>query len=342
MDRKIGGVWLTVNRTCNFRCKWCYAEETGYKKDGDMPYELAKNIIVLARDMGASNIILIGGEPTLWPHIFDVIDYIHENDMRAALVTNGHMLSNDNFFQRLKDSKIDSVSISLKAGNAKQHEELTGNKEFEKVLEGIKNLGSLDIKSNISITLSKLISSNLSELVEVAINNDARGVFVEFCAPVFFQQKPQQGYTMNPEEIVKCFMSHYEKINELAGSKFAFQQSMPYCIWPEDFIAMVRERNQIVSVCHIFGRQGLVFNEIGQLIPCNCLYEFPLGKYGEDFVDIESLKVFWYSESMKGLYNKLISYPMQSCIDCDKYKICGGGCPINWLIFNPNKLIRRC
>ncbi len=25
-------MWLTVNRSCNFRCPWCYAKSTEYKK----------------------------------------------------------------------------------------------------------------------------------------------------------------------------------------------------------------------------------------------------------------------------------------------------------------------
>ncbi|MDD4290245.1 MAG: radical SAM protein [Patescibacteria group bacterium] len=335
----VGGIWLTVNRACNFRCKWCYAEETAYKKDVDMPYELAKKIIKLSKDIGVSSIILIGGEPTLWPHIFDTINDVHENGMKVALVTNGYMFSDENFLRKFKDSKTDSVSISLKAGNAQQHEELTGNKEFQKVLSGIQNLSVFtDVNFNVSITVSKLISYNLSEIVETAVINGAKEILVDFCAPVFFEQTPQRGYMMSPEETVECLTSHYEKINELVGSNFSFQQSLPYCIWPQEFITKARERNQIFSVCHIFGRQGMVFNEKGQLIPCNCLYEFPLGKYGEDFDDVESLKSFWYSENMNRTYNKLTSYPMQSCAECKNYTVCGGGCPLNWLIFNPNKL----
>lgn len=42
MNLNLTGMWLTVNRFCNFRCPWCYAKSTKYNKNGDMPLELAK------------------------------------------------------------------------------------------------------------------------------------------------------------------------------------------------------------------------------------------------------------------------------------------------------------
>ena len=37
--------WLTVNRACNFRCKWCYERSTNYLSSDDMSLDKAKQII---------------------------------------------------------------------------------------------------------------------------------------------------------------------------------------------------------------------------------------------------------------------------------------------------------
>ncbi|MBU1557822.1 hypothetical protein KKC45_02575, partial [Patescibacteria group bacterium] len=34
--------WITVNRTCNMRCKWCYAKETEYR--GELSLEFAQKL----------------------------------------------------------------------------------------------------------------------------------------------------------------------------------------------------------------------------------------------------------------------------------------------------------
>ena len=42
-DFKTG--WLTLNRTCNLRCKWCYARDTEYKSSLTMSKDLAFELI---------------------------------------------------------------------------------------------------------------------------------------------------------------------------------------------------------------------------------------------------------------------------------------------------------
>ena len=62
--------WLTLNRTCNLRCLWCYASSTNYKAEDILSYEDATKIIDICSDVGIKGIILMGGEPTLYSHLF--------------------------------------------------------------------------------------------------------------------------------------------------------------------------------------------------------------------------------------------------------------------------------
>ena len=75
--------WLTLNHACNLNCKWCYAKDTGYLKSDDMSLDMAYDIIDICHDLSINHITLIGGEPTIYPHLFDVIDY----DYKDFLVT---------------------------------------------------------------------------------------------------------------------------------------------------------------------------------------------------------------------------------------------------------------
>lgn len=33
MNRKIDNCWLTVNKSCNLRCRWCYLKESWNDKE---------------------------------------------------------------------------------------------------------------------------------------------------------------------------------------------------------------------------------------------------------------------------------------------------------------------
>ena len=86
--------WITLNRVCNLRCFFCYAKNTEYTSSSTMTFENVKAVIDFCKEGNIGHIILIGGEPTVYRELFDVIKYAAENGITSSLVTNGVMLSN--------------------------------------------------------------------------------------------------------------------------------------------------------------------------------------------------------------------------------------------------------
>ncbi len=43
--------WMTLNRSCNLRCNYCYAKNTGYKASDNLDLGLAKQIIDIFSDL---------------------------------------------------------------------------------------------------------------------------------------------------------------------------------------------------------------------------------------------------------------------------------------------------
>lgn len=338
-DVNLFGSWLTVNRSCNFRCLWCYAKGTEYREEDDMSWDLAQKLIDLEAEIGIKNIIFIGGEPTLWKDLYKANDYVKMKGMTSCLVTNGFLFSHDEFIKKLNDSPFDNITVSLKAGNEEQSRELTKTNSFPGVLAGIQNLAKNKHIFDVSITLNALISNNLSELVKVAMDNGSKGVKIEFCATVFEGNKPNRGYMMHQKEVVKCILSHYDKMDYYAKGNLMIEMSIPFCLWPNDFINSLKKKGAIISGCHVVRREGLIFDPKGKLIPCNDLYDYPLGQYGVDFFDVKSFLSFWKRPDLVKFYDRLIAYPVERCISCDSFKDCCGGCPLQWITFDPKEVI---
>ena len=211
-DVKITGSWLTVNRACNFRCKWCYAEGTNYNREDDMSLELAKKLVNFQAELGVEDVILIGGEPTLWPHLFEIIELISQKGMKSALVTNGLLLANEKYLQKLKASSIGGITLSLKSGNKDQHKEIAGSSEFDKVVKAVKSISELDIPTNVAVTINSLVFNNIDEIVKVAAGNGAKSITLDFCTTTFLDGQPQKGYMPNPRDIVTEIVKKYDEM----------------------------------------------------------------------------------------------------------------------------------
>lgn len=66
---------------CNYKCSYCYARNTGFYGEDWLKiptWEHQQKIIeAISKCEQPMNIGLLGGEPTLYPHFNDLIDYLH-------------------------------------------------------------------------------------------------------------------------------------------------------------------------------------------------------------------------------------------------------------------------
>jgi radical SAM protein with 4Fe4S-binding SPASM domain len=79
---------IEFNQVCNLRCIYCYALDNPGDRN-ELTVDEFKDVIRQACDMGARKIIILGGEPLLYPHLMEMIVYIRDLGMEIELFTNG-------------------------------------------------------------------------------------------------------------------------------------------------------------------------------------------------------------------------------------------------------------
>ncbi len=343
MNLRLSGAWLTVNRACNFRCKWCYALGTEYQQSDDMTQATAEELLRLAAGLGITHILFIGGEPTLWPHLCKTIRSATELGLRTVLITNGFRLADKRFVEELQFAGLNGVNLSMKAGDHLLHEELTRTKfsTFDTVLNGIRNLADSIIQFEVTTIASTCVLHQMDKICQIAVDNGAKKFSIDFCSVTFEEGKPSSAYMPDPDKVVNAIISQYPAMDKATGGGFHLAQSLPTCLWPAEFLAQLEAKNQIGYGCHVMTREGLVFDRTGQLLICNHLHDFPLGQIGVDFTDPASFAQFWKSSGISGHYNQINTYPAQRCINCQTYEKCGGGCPLLWFVYNPENVTRE-
>ncbi|MCK5231298.1 MAG: radical SAM protein, partial [Desulfobulbaceae bacterium] len=104
---------LELSHVCNLRCIYCYAS-AGIPLENELSLDEIKDIIDQAAHLGTRKIIILGGgEPLLYPHLFEVIDYILAKGIKADIFTNGQLMTTETargLYER-------NVSVALKTNS---------------------------------------------------------------------------------------------------------------------------------------------------------------------------------------------------------------------------------
>ena len=108
---------LVFNNICNYNCKFCIARTKSYcDEDFDKWKESFKRTIEIF-NKEIDSLIILGGEATVDPKFFEKLNYINEvtkdNHIFTILTTNGYKLKNKDFLNKVIDSSIDSINISV-------------------------------------------------------------------------------------------------------------------------------------------------------------------------------------------------------------------------------------
>jgi len=114
--------WLEVMLTphCNGSCSWC-VEADGYRPGVPATW---REIAATALATGKKNIMLLGGEPTLYPDLGDLVQALVMKDRQVYLTTNGSKLTSKFIFDNLQG--VAGVNISIHDYGLMRNAQVTG------------------------------------------------------------------------------------------------------------------------------------------------------------------------------------------------------------------------
>ena len=84
---------VEFSQLCNFQCPYCYLDA---KPEDELTSEEARDLILQARELGARTIIILGGEPMIYPRILEKIRFIRLLGMGVEIFTNGSNMTDEN------------------------------------------------------------------------------------------------------------------------------------------------------------------------------------------------------------------------------------------------------
>jgi len=328
MKTSVTGAWLTVNRSCNNRCDWCYAKSTGFNKN-DMSFSLAQQIITFLEEIEIKNVIIIGGEPTVYPHLSKVIKELNDRNINSHLITNGRKFANKAFTKRIVKSGIKKITFSAKGANPQHYKKLTGVDGYSEMINGARNLQDSGINVPFSITIVNDLIPHIFELLDNLLNEKIKNISFDMGSPIILNNKISADGIPNPQELADiCIKIH----NFLKAKKveYGFRISIPLCLLPEKEREEILTAKRIATCCHLQKGKGLIFDQEGNILPCNHFPLHPLCKFLRDFNNAETFQNLWKGTDVQKFRMLTRRYPSKKCQKCSNWDICGGGCFVKW------------
>ena len=221
---------IEITDRCNLTCPTCYASSSptyGRHRNFD---EIKKMFDVVVENEKEPDVVQIsGGEPTLHPQFFEILDYAKSLPIKHLMVnTNGISIAKDfEFAKRLKSYTPDfEIYLQFDSFNSSALKSLRGADLTKIRKQAIEHLNELNISTTLVVTLQKGLNDNeIGDIINYAL-----------------KQRCVRGVTFQPTQV--------------AGRNENFNNST-------DRITLTEVRRKILEQCDVFNADDLI------PVPCN-------------------------------------------------------------------------
>jgi MoaA/NifB/PqqE/SkfB family radical SAM enzyme len=252
-----GILWL--GQTCNLRCHFCYfldrIEDMEHPEHAFMGLDKAKKICrTLVDYYGNNSIDIQGGEPTLYPPIYDLVEYCAEIGLSPTLITNAIALSKHENVVHYKEVGIRDFLISVQ-GLGEVYDRIVGRSGAHIwQMKALRNLQQVGVPFRFNTVLSKAALPQLMDISRIAVETGAGVVnflgfnpfndqttgkrstenvpdYSEIRGPLEAAMDflVEQGVEVNVRYLPLCLVSDYQRVNA-----YGFKQ-LPYDLHENDY-----------------------------------------------------------------------------------------------------------
>ena len=221
---------LEITDRCNLTCPTCYAMSSPHYGRHRTLEEVERMLDVIVANEGTPDVVQIsGGEPTIHPQFFEILDIAKTKSIRHLMVnTNGIRIAKDKSFAQKLAAYMPDFEIYLQFDSFKPNALITlrGQDLTDIRKKAIDNLNEYNVSTTLVVTLQK------------GLNDDEIGSIIEYA----LQQPCVRGVTFQPTQV--------------AGRLQEFDPA-------KDRITLTDVRQKILEQTNIFQPNDLI------PVPCN-------------------------------------------------------------------------
>lgn len=270
VDNTPSRVDLILTERCNLTCKHCF-QNSSPLRNSDFP-SLDK-LIILCDELEQLNVLSLkisGGEPLIYPHIEQFLEYLTTKKMQKSVLSNAVLL-NDRIIDIIKGHHF-RFGISLDGSTKELHEFLRGKNTFDRTMKNIKKLKETNIYFSISTTLHSKNYYDISNICDLVFNKLGAVVLnVNIMMPL---GRGNNGLVI-PQKELKILKKHIAELSELYQDKsidvadandllpYKSSSEIIYCNGGTNYIALDSLLN-VYPCTYAFGHESFKMGTIGE------------------------------------------------------------------------------
>lgn len=299
-----------ITAACNIACVHCLSA-SGKRRPRELTTRQSLALVDELAEMQVFQIHFGGGEPFLYPGIWQVLERCRERELVMCISTNGTLITPERA-QRLAQLDPIYFQVSLDGGTPQTNDRIRGQGVFTRAMRGLELLAAEKLSLTVNSVLTRYSFAELDRLYDIAASFDAklrvtrlrpsgRGQQVwDELHPTREQYKAFADWLgEHPDVLTADSFFHLNAFgNKLAGLDMCGAATATCCICPE-----------------------------GEVYPCAFFQapEFEAGNlHDHSFQDI------WRSSALFAFYRNMGG---GSCSGCGQYSVCHGGCPATkWFV----------
>jgi len=299
-----------ITAACNIACIHCLSA-SGRRRPRELKTQQALALVDELAEMQVFQIHFGGGEPFIYPGIWQVLERCAERELVMCISTNGTLITAERAL-RLKQFDPLYFQVSLDGGTPQTNDSIRGKGVFDRAMRGLEFLAAANPSLTVNRVLTRYSFYELDRLCAIAASFNAK-LRVTRLRPsgrgqdVWADLHPTQGQY---SEFAHWLMDHSDVLTadsffhlnafgtRLAGLDMCGAATATCCICPE-----------------------------GEVYPC-AFFQAPEFEAGN--LHTQSFREIWQNSMLFDYYRKMGG---GACSGCGQYNVCHGGCPATkWFV----------
>jgi hypothetical protein len=252
---------VEITDACNLRCPICYAGSGPERQQQHRPLAVVESMLdaVVANEGEPDVVQISGGEPTIHPEFFAILDAAKRRPIRHLMVnTNGVRIAREPEFAERLASYKPAFEIYLQFDSLRPEplKTIRGGDLREIRLQALERLNALDISTTLVVTLQR------------GVNDDEIGEILDFA----LKQPCVRGVTLQPVQVAGRLDGYSDATNRLTlsemrrkvleqSSVFAAEDLVPVPCHPDSLCmgyAFKDGEGSVVPLTSMVGRDALI------------------------------------------------------------------------------------
>ncbi len=180
---------IEITDRCNLSCPTCYAMSSPHYGRHRSLEEVERMLDIIVASEGSPDVVqLSGGEPTIHPEFFAILDMAKKKPIRHLMVnTNGIRIAQDPGFAQQLATYMPDFELYLQFDSFRPAvlQQLRGKDLTDIRIKALEQLNALNLSTTLVVTLQK------------GLNDDEMGAIIEFA----LQQPCVRGVTFQPVQV---------------------------------------------------------------------------------------------------------------------------------------------